>query len=458
MSIQKVNATIQMRIGDEEDFDPYQMTAGEWAVSKDVKYVRMCFTPGLCLRMATYEAFEQDMHEIQLILATCQDIQVAVEQFMQLAEQHASQAEEWSVESKSWAVGGTGTREGEDTNNSKYFSDLAKTLTDEAQKLLEQAQKIIAASTTGALVPAGTVAFEDLPTSPIVGYMYNISNDFTTDSRFVEGAGVFYRAGANVYWTADEKWDVMIGTQVTGVKGNSETSYRVGNVNLTPQNIGALSLSGGTTSGDIVVKKEGDTGAYFRAKRGSNDVLFGIGIDKQKRGIYDISLNKWVVDINDDGAKFRGTAEYAEKIPLTENLLATVPGTALDATMGKQLKDELDSSLKPIVAGVTANSSYMNLMTFNEARRYAGLNIAIIGGSFKTIKVIPANTTIDIANVSDLIANPISQHNISISNNRFINAICWMGIDGTFKFFAQSDIPVGTWIHFSDCYIYNPIS
>ncbi|MDE5910263.1 MAG: collagen-like protein [Lachnospiraceae bacterium] len=28
---------------------------------------------------------------------------------------------------------------------------------------------------------------------------------------------------------------------------------------------------------------------------------------------------------------------------LTENLLATVPGTALDATMGKQLKDELDS-------------------------------------------------------------------------------------------------------------------
>ena len=28
---------------------------------------------------------------------------------------------------------------------------------------------------------------------------------------------------------------------------------------------------------------------------------------------------------------------------LTENLLATAPGTALDATMGKQLKDELDS-------------------------------------------------------------------------------------------------------------------
>ena len=65
--------------------------------------------------------------------------------------------------------------------------------------------------------------------------MYNISNDFTTDSRFVEGAGIFYRAGANIYWTKDGKWDVMIGTQVTGVKGDSESTYRVGNVNIQKQ-------------------------------------------------------------------------------------------------------------------------------------------------------------------------------------------------------------------------------
>ncbi len=38
---------------------------------------------------------------------------------------------------------------------------------------------------------------------------------------------------------------------VTGVKGNSESSYRTGNVNLTAANIGALPLSGGTMTGQL---------------------------------------------------------------------------------------------------------------------------------------------------------------------------------------------------------------
>ena len=53
MAIQTINATIQMRRGMEEDFDPDQMAAGEWAVSTDSKKVWMCFRPGLVLRMAT---------------------------------------------------------------------------------------------------------------------------------------------------------------------------------------------------------------------------------------------------------------------------------------------------------------------------------------------------------------------------------------------------------------------
>lgn len=38
---------------------------------------------------------------------------------------------------------------------------------------------------------------------------------------------------------------------ITGVKGNAESDYRTGNVNLTPTHIGALSLSGGTMKGSI---------------------------------------------------------------------------------------------------------------------------------------------------------------------------------------------------------------
>lgn len=48
--------------------------------------------------------------------------------------------------------------------------------------------------------PAGSVAFADLPTPSAsnVGYVYNITDAFTTDSRFLEGAGIKYPAGTNV--------------------------------------------------------------------------------------------------------------------------------------------------------------------------------------------------------------------------------------------------------------------
>lgn len=40
-------------------------------------------------------------------------------------------------------------------------------------------------------------------------------------------------------------------TYVSGVKGNSESSYRSGQVNLTPANVGAVALSGGIVTGAI---------------------------------------------------------------------------------------------------------------------------------------------------------------------------------------------------------------
>jgi hypothetical protein len=81
--------------------------------------------------------------------------------------------------------------------------------------------------------------------------MYNISDEFTTTDDFKEGAGNVIPAGANIYKTSDEKWDVLAGTPVTGVKGAKEASYRRGNVNLTPANIGAVA-TGGDTANNIV--------------------------------------------------------------------------------------------------------------------------------------------------------------------------------------------------------------
>lgn len=47
------------------------------------------------------------------------------------------------------------------------------------------------------------------------------------------------------------QWDSLAASSVTGVKGNAETTYRKGNVNVTPANIGALPTTGGTITGNI---------------------------------------------------------------------------------------------------------------------------------------------------------------------------------------------------------------
>lgn len=123
MAINTIKVTIQMRRGAEENFDPDQMTAGEWAVSTDSKKVWMCFRPGLVLRMATYESFEKDMEEIREIIVEARDIQKAIEKWVKLSE--------------SYAHGGTDSREGEDTDNSKYYSEQSRKYADAAENAID---------------------------------------------------------------------------------------------------------------------------------------------------------------------------------------------------------------------------------------------------------------------------------------------------------------------------------
>lgn len=140
-------------------------------------------------------------------------------------------------DSEAWAIGKRGgvdvpTTDETYQNNAKYWQERAN--------YWYQQAKAIAESFSGALRPIGTVTFNNLP--PLAqadsGDMYNVSNQFTTTSDFVEGAGVVVPLGSNVYKTVGGKWDVLAGSPVTGIKGNSESSYRRGNVNITKGNIG----------------------------------------------------------------------------------------------------------------------------------------------------------------------------------------------------------------------------
>lgn len=134
-----------------------------------------------------------------------------------------------ATKAQSYAVGGTGSRDGEDADNAQYYYEQVKRV---SQGL-------------NGIIPMGTVAFADLPVSGMEnGWMYNISDDFTSDDRFNDGGGIFYGKGNNVIWTSEGKWDVTAGSGVTGIKGNKEKTYRQGNVNLTPEQIGAVAEDG----------------------------------------------------------------------------------------------------------------------------------------------------------------------------------------------------------------------
>lgn len=145
----------------------------------------------------------------------------------------AESAADSATKAQSYAVGGTGSREGEDSDNAKYYYQQAKDVSEGLK---------------GGLQPHGTVAFADLPALADVstGWMFNISDEFTTVDDFKEGAGNVIPAGANIYKTSDEKWDVLAGTPVTGIKGVKEDSFRRGNVVLTAENVGAVPTGGDT--------------------------------------------------------------------------------------------------------------------------------------------------------------------------------------------------------------------
>ena len=100
---------------------------------------------------------------------------------------------------------------------------------------------------------AGSVAYASLPTPAASneGYVYNITNAFTTDSRFVEGSGKTYPAGTNVViintGSSTYKFDVLTG--MVDLSGYVPTTRTVNgkalssNISLTASDVSALPSS-----------------------------------------------------------------------------------------------------------------------------------------------------------------------------------------------------------------------
>lgn len=100
-------------------------------------------------------------------------------------------------------------------NSASSSETNASTSEINAKYYYEEISKI-AAGLNGYILPAGTITYSELLTLATngtvkAGFMYNISDDFITDETFVEGVGVEYPAGTNVFYTEDGYWDCLVG-------------------------------------------------------------------------------------------------------------------------------------------------------------------------------------------------------------------------------------------------------
>lgn len=170
----------------------------------------------------------------------------------QLIEQAIEAAQDAVEDSSAWAIGERGGIPVSSTdetynNNAKYWAEQA------------------AQYAEGGIIFKGSVAFASIPTTGMSdGDMYNITNDFTTDSRFIEGAGKECVAGTNIVWIEDvEKWDVFaiskIGSldDLNDVTLSSPTNGQILKYNSTTQMWENANESGG--GGGDYVGLYGDT-------------------------------------------------------------------------------------------------------------------------------------------------------------------------------------------------------
>ena len=229
----------------------------------------------------------------------------------------AESAADSATKAQSYAVGGTGSREGEDSDNAKYYYQQAKDVS-EAIK--------------GGLQPHGTVAFADLPALADVstGWMFNISDEFTTTADFKEGAGSTVPAGANIYKTSDEKWDVLAGTPVTGIKGVNEDSFRRGNVELTAENVGAVATGGDTAENTTVFTAASARGNLKSGE--SHATLFG-------------KIVKWFSDLKE--------VAFTGKIPWSD--VTAKPSTYAPSSHTHDERYYTESEVDSIYSGIMQN-------------------------------------------------------------------------------------------------------
>lgn len=231
------NARILIRGGNEADFDPDKMQPREWALSTDKKIVRICVAPGVCIRMATYEAFEADMAKIEAILAECRDIQTVVNRINDEVSANAKAVAEYTEQAKQYRDEAEQFRNEAETFTPEGYSELVQNVEENTVKI-------------DTILEKGGLTFDESASGE------NIHRTDTTDNK-VTAFALYGKATQDGTPTPDAPVEI----EVSGASGsvevksvgknllkNTATSQTINGVTFTVNEDGSVTADGTATA------------------------------------------------------------------------------------------------------------------------------------------------------------------------------------------------------------------
>ena len=241
---------IQVRRGLQKDFKPDKMLPGEMAVTTDTRRIYAAFAPGDCKRMATYEDMQSDIKD-----ATAEIVEeLTTEANAATAKANTATAAANTATTKaSTAASAANTA----TSNANAATSAANTAKANAEKATAAANTAATNANTAkanaekATTAANTAATNANTAKANAEKATTAANTAATDANTAKANAEKATTAANTAATsateaAQEARDAAeqaLSKGVTGVKGSAEKSYRSGQVELTPANLGIVAAT-----------------------------------------------------------------------------------------------------------------------------------------------------------------------------------------------------------------------
>lgn len=243
------------------------------------------------------------------------------------------------------------------------------------------------------------------------------------------------------------------------VKGNAEKNYRTGNVNLTPDNIGALPISGGTLTGQLQV---GEKVKIYTSSEGGNiqiispdDIGLRWELDAFKGDLRFICFNndgtvKKICQLTKDGAIIANNATQSEAGLMSPKDKKKLDNLSDAATIGGDTAENI-ASFSTASARQNLKSGEKHSILFGKiAKWFADLKTVAFSGNYNDLSnkptiptIVNNNTTTEAGyaldarqanpNVDGSLAKQISTLNSGLTNKSYIKIIKgdWSGLMGT---------------------------